>query len=119
MVAVLDTTINHFPEVFEYQFAPDVLGDDHESEHEYVLAGASCLAGDVLGTYGFKRRLKPGSRVVLPGMGAYSLVKANMFNGINLPVVYSIAADGSLEERRKYDYEDYRSRWETPRHEAV
>src|SRR5262249_3521104 len=27
-IAVLDTTVNHLPEVFEYQFEPDVLGHD-------------------------------------------------------------------------------------------
>lgn len=110
MVAVLDTTVNHWPEIFEYQFEPDVLGHDDEAEHEYILAGSSCLAGDVLGVYGFNAPLELGSRIVLPRVGAYSQVKAHMFNGINLPTVYSVDADGTLVERRRFTYDDFTSR---------
>jgi carboxynorspermidine decarboxylase len=110
-VAVLDTTVNHFPEAFEYQFEPDVMGHDDEAEHEYLLAGCSCLAGDVLGEYGFARRLRIGSRVVLPGLGAYSFVKAHMFNGINLPALYSVGEDGTPALRRRFDYQDFLSRF--------
>jgi carboxynorspermidine decarboxylase len=108
-VAVLDTSVNHFPEVYEYQFEPDVLGHV-DAGHEYMLAGASCLAGDVLGVYGFRQKLKVGSRLVLPGLGAYALVKAHMFNGINLPTLYSVDADRRLILRRRFDYSDFVSR---------
>src|SRR5262249_49712313 len=68
-IAVLDTTINHVPEVFEYQFEPDVLHDHDQADHEYLLAGSSCLAGDLMGVYGFARRLRIGSRVVFSNIG--------------------------------------------------
>ena len=48
-------------------------------------AGASCLAGDVFGRHGFTEPLRTGSKVVFGNTGAYSIVKASMFNGINLP----------------------------------
>ena len=48
-VAVLDTTVNHMPEVFEYGFQPDVVGHDDDAPHEYLLAGCTCLAGDLFG----------------------------------------------------------------------
>ena len=82
-IAVLDTTVNHMPEVFEYQFEPEVLGHDDEAEHEYILAGSTCLAGDVFGLYGFDEPLEIGSRVVFAEAGAYTTVKSHMFNGIN------------------------------------
>ncbi len=118
-VAVLDTTVNHFPEAFEYQFEPDVLGHDDDAEHEYLLAGCSCLAGDVLGEYGFERPLRIGSRVVLPDLGAYSFVKAHMFNGINLPTVYSVGDDGTPALRRRFHYEDFLSRFGASHDAAV
>lgn len=118
-VAVLDTTINHFPEVFEYQFEPEVIGDSDSGEHEYLLAGSSCLAGDLLGLYGFDEPLEIGSRLILPEMGAYTMVKAHMFNGINLPSIYSVTADGSLVERRRFTFDDFHSRWGATRHAAV
>jgi carboxynorspermidine decarboxylase len=118
-VAVLDTTVNHAPEVFEYQFEPDVLGHDDDGACEYLLVGSSCLAGDVLGEYGFDEPLRVGSRVVLANLGAYAMVKAHMFNGINLPTVYSVTGDGRLVLRRRFSYEDFLSRAGGPIDEAV
>jgi carboxynorspermidine decarboxylase len=110
-IAVLDTTVNHVPEVFEYQFEPDVLYDDDQADHEYLLAGSSCLAGDLMGTYAFDRRLRIGSRVVFSNVGAYAIVKAHMFNGINLPSIYSVTKAGELSLRRRFTYEDFVSRF--------
>ena len=109
-VAVLDTTVNHAPEIFEYQFEPDIAGHDDNGEYEYLLAGSSCLAGDVMGEYAFAAPLRVGSRVVLTNLGAYALVKAQMFNGINLPTIYSVTAEGKLVERRRFTYDDFVSR---------
>ena len=97
-VAVLDTTVNHMPEVFEYQFRPDVLGQNYAGAYEYVLAGMSCLAGDVFGEYRFDEPLRVGSRIVFSSAGAYTIVKANTFNGIPLPAVYELRDDGSFVE---------------------
>jgi carboxynorspermidine decarboxylase len=109
-VAVLDTTVNHAPEIFEYQFEPDVDGHDDDGEYEYLLAGSTCLAGDVMGEYAFASRLRVGSRVVLTNLGAYALVKAHMFNGVNLPTIYSVTSEGRLIERRRFTYHDFVSR---------
>jgi carboxynorspermidine decarboxylase len=109
-IAVLDTTVNHAPEVFEYQFEPEVVG--HATRHPCacVLAGASCLAGDLFGEYRFAEPLEIGSRMVFPNMGAYAFVKAHMFNGINLPNVYTISASGGIHLRRRFEYQDYLAR---------
>ncbi len=117
--AVLDATVNHVPEVFEYQFEPDVQDDDDQGQFEYLLAGSSCLAGDVLGVYAFEKRLNIGSRVVLANVGAYSIVKAHMFNGINLPSIYSVSPAGDLVLRRSFTYEDFVSRFGACRDAAV
>lgn len=109
-VAVLDTTVNHAPEVFEYQYSPDVIGHTDSGEHEYILAGCSCLAGDLFGEYRFDEPLEIGSRIVFEDMAAYSLVKANMFNGINLPTIYKYSEQDGLELIKEYTYEDFRSR---------
>lgn len=106
-IAVLDTTVNHMPEVFEYQFEPDILGDHADGEHEVLLAGGTCLAGDLFGEYGFDRRVRVGDRVIFPDAGAYTLVKAHMFNGINLPAVYTVSVDGELDPGHRLDYHDY------------
>jgi carboxynorspermidine decarboxylase len=107
-IAVLDTSVNHVPEVFEYQLEPDVLGHALDHPFRYLLAGASCLAGDLFGEHRFARPLEIGSRLVFPNMGAYTLVKSHFFNGINRPSLYSIAMDGSVHLRRRFDYDDYK-----------
>ena len=112
-VAVLDTTVNHMPEVFEYRYEPDVVGHSPSNEHEYLLAGATCLAGDLFGTYRFERLLEVGSRVVFENVGAYTLVKAHMFNGINLPSIYALTSDGELVLKKRFTYEDFAQRWRT------
>jgi carboxynorspermidine decarboxylase len=110
-VAVLDTTINHMPEVFEYQFAPDVVGAVKRGPHRYVLAGCTCVAGDVFGEYALEEPLEVGSRVVIANVGAYTLVKANMFNGVNLPAIYSLTGAGEPVLLKRYAYDDFASRW--------
>lgn len=109
-VAVLDTTINHLPEVFEYQYTPEVVNEIESGSYKYILAGASCLSGDLFGYYSFAEELKIGSKVIFINTGAYMSVKANMFNGINLPTVYSFTKDGTLQVQKEFDYIHYRDR---------
>jgi carboxynorspermidine decarboxylase len=109
-IAVLDTTVNHMPEVFEYQFEPEVLDHDDDADHEYLLAGCTCLAGDIFGLYGFAEPLQLGSRVVFPEAGAYTTVKAHLFNGVNLPAVYALTESGELILKRQSTYDEFRAR---------
>ena len=98
LIAILDTTVNHMPEVFEFQFEPDVLGHVDGGLYSYFLAGCTCLAGDVFGHYSFDRPLAIGSRLRFLDMGAYTLSKAHRFNGIALPTIYRRRPDGSLDK---------------------
>ncbi len=110
-IAILDTTINHLPGVFTYQTKPLVGGAVGEGEYKYLLAGNTCLAGDLFGEYEFRAPLTIGSRIRFDDVGGYSLVKANMFNGINLPTVYSIGQDGHVTLRKRYTLQDFLGRW--------
>ncbi len=97
-IAILDTTVNHMPEVFEFQFEPDVLGHVDDGLHSYILAGCTCLAGDLFGQYSFNRPLTIGSRITFLNMGAYTMSKAHRFNGVSLPTIYARRLDGSLDK---------------------
>ena len=55
-----------------------------------------------------------GSIVTLCKVGAYSLVKAQRFNGHNLPSVYLRQMDGMLTPVKEYNYADYRQLWAAP-----
>ena len=111
VVAVLDTTVNHMPEVFEYGFRPDVLSHVEDGAHEYILAGCTCLAGDVFGEYSFTEPLDVGARVVFYNAGAYTLSKAHTFNGVNLPTVYAITEAGELVLKKRFTYPEYAASW--------
>ncbi len=110
-IAVLDTTVNHMPEVFEYGFQPDVVGDCDDGPHEYLLAGATCLAGDIFGSYGFDHSLQVGDKVLFNNAGSYTLTKAHVFNGVGLPSVYSLTAQGELVLKSRYTFDQYAARW--------
>jgi carboxynorspermidine decarboxylase len=118
-IAVLDTTVNHLPEVFEYQYVPDVQGDVVDGEYCYILAGSSCLSGDIFGEYAFRAPLQVGSKITFLGAGAYTIVKSHMFNGINLPAVYFKTLAGQLELQNTSDYTDFRKRCGAESHEIV
>jgi len=111
-IAVLDTSVNHNPEVFEYQKSPHLLQTEKQGNgHPYLLVGSSCLAGDIFGEYTFKNQLKIGDRLVFSNVGAYSLIKANRFNGYNLPDVYWLDKHHKVSLIKHNDYQDYRKQW--------
>lgn len=106
-VAVLDTTVNHVPEVFEYQLTPNLRTSRAGGSHRYILAGTTCLAGDVFGKHSFDAPLEVGDEVVFEDIGAYSSVKWHMFNGVNLPTVYRVDREGELRLDTKFQKADY------------
>lgn len=74
---------------------------------KYVIAGRSCLAGDIFGTYHFKSRLKTGSIIRLADAAGYTMVKKNWFNGLQMPSIIVKRQNGSLEIIRHFEYKDF------------
>jgi carboxynorspermidine decarboxylase len=110
-IAVLDTTVNHLPEAFEYQRSPRLLNDQPHGAYTAILAGSTCLSGDIFGEYRFSRPLEINDRLVFEEVGAYSLIKASRFNGYNLPSIHLLDEQGGTRVMKTYDYNDYRSQW--------
>jgi carboxynorspermidine decarboxylase len=110
-VAVLDATVNHHPEIFEYQIRPAPAWEEPEQGRPVILAGCTCLAGDLFGEYRFARALRLGDKVAFAKVGAYSLVKANRFNGYNLPSIYAWDGAGEARLMKRYGYEEFQGQW--------
>lgn len=113
-IAILDASAaTHMPDVLEMPYRPEVEGAGKPGEKPYTfrLAGPSCLAGDVIGDYSFDRPLAVGDRIVFHDMAHYSMVKTNMFNGINLPAIarYNAATD-TFTLVKTFDFADYAGR---------
>ena len=111
IIAVLDTSINHNPEVFEYQKKPELLEANDEGQYSCFLVGSSCLAGDIFGEYQFESMPKVGDRLVFSNVGAYSLIKANRFNGYNLPDIYKVDGRNDFKRIKQSNYQNYREQW--------
>jgi carboxynorspermidine decarboxylase len=111
-IAILDTSVNHNPEVFEYQRRPELCEQDDQGKYTVILAGCTCLAGDVFGEYRLKEPLHIGDKVVFKNVGAYSLAKANRFNGYGLPDIY-LWHGQQLEKIKQDSYQDYYQQWLT------
>lgn len=111
--AILDTSATaHMPDVLEMPYRPTILGagEPTEKPHSYRLGGLTCLAGDVIGSYGFDRPLAEGDRLVFGDMGHYTMVKNTTFNGVRLPSIEILRPDGALEVAARFGYETFRER---------
>jgi carboxynorspermidine decarboxylase len=73
----------------------------------YMVAGRSCLAGDIFGTYRFKSRLKIGSRIKFFDTAGYTMVKKNWFNGLKMPSIVVKRLNGSIDLVRRFTYKDF------------
>jgi carboxynorspermidine decarboxylase len=110
-VAVLDTSVNHHPEVFEYQRKAEIAGFEPEHGTAVLLAGSTCLAGDLFGEFRFARLPRPGDTVAFRNVGAYSLIKASRFNGYPLPSIYARDTCGNLRLMKLDNYQNYARQW--------
>jgi carboxynorspermidine decarboxylase len=75
--------------------------------HVYTVAGRSCLAGDVFGTYRFNKKLKTGDTLCFSDAAGYTMVKKNWFNGLTMPSIVVRRLDGRIKLARSFDYNDF------------
>lgn len=119
--AILDVSFTcHMPDCLEMPYQPAVRGAETlpaeavktaaEGANVYRLGGNSCLSGDYMGSWRFDHPLQIGERIVLEDMIHYTMVKTNMFNGIQHPSIAIWHEDNTLEIYKNFQYEDYRNR---------
>ncbi len=113
-IAILDTSAAaHMPDVIEMPYRPYIIGSDEPGvlPHTYRLGGLTCLAGDIIGDYSFRKPLKAGDRLVFTDMAHYSMVKTNTFNGIKLPDIYYYNSEtDKVLHRKSFGYSDFKGR---------
>ncbi len=108
-VAVVDaSTEAHMLDHLLYRTSPRIASPG-AGRYKVTIAGRSCLAGDVFGSYSLKARLKPGRVVRIADAAGYTMVKKNWFNGLPMPSICVRRLDGTLETVRRFGYEDYRA----------
>lgn len=113
-IAILDTSaVCHMPDVLETPYRPDI-DFPYNSEYEnysYLIAGVSCLAGDLIGEYKFRTPLKEGDKIIFSEMGAYTFAKENYFNGINHPSIVLYDQTQGFRIVKQFSYRDYESKY--------
>ncbi len=118
--AILNVSFTcHMPDCLEMPYHPEVRGAQIITDSPltmgtdsniYRLGGNSCLSGDYMGYWMFKKPLKIGDEIIFEDMIHYTTVKTNMFNGITHPSLAIKHLDNSIELLRKFTYEDYKAR---------
>ena len=112
-IAILDTSAAcHMPDVLEMPYRPPLYNgmDAEHTPYVYRLGGPTCLAGDVIGDYGFSGPLQEGDLLLFGDMAIYTTCKNNTFNGMPLPAIYVRKADGQLQPLAQFGYNDFRQR---------
>jgi carboxynorspermidine decarboxylase len=77
--------------------------------HPIMIAGRTCLAGDLFGSYELNSKLKIGDEVRIADAAGYTMVKKNWFNGVAMPSIAVRRLNGSVELVRSFGYQDYLS----------
>lgn len=111
--AIIDASFTcHMPDCLEMPYRPvirqEVSGE--EGDYAYRIGGNSCLSGDFIGDFHFRKPLQTGDRLIFEDMIHYTTVKTTMFNGIPHPALALWSNDDKLIIYRKFGYEDYRNR---------
>jgi carboxynorspermidine decarboxylase len=99
------STEAHLLDLLIYRLQARIGGNG--GRYEYIVAGRSCLAGDVFGTFRFPSPLRIGSTVAIADAGGYSMVKKNWFNGVAMPSIAVRRLGGRVETVKKFTYRDF------------
>ena len=112
-LAILDMSAAcHTPDVIEMPYRPPLLDADEPGKKPCTvrLGGPTCLAGDIIGDYGFDSPLAEGDKLIFGDMAIYTTCKNNTFNGMPLPPIWLLSTDGSCRELVRFGYEDFKMR---------
>ena len=107
-IAIVDASVEaHMLDHLIYHTTPKIAAPE-PGPHRMMVAGRTCLAGDVFGEHGFKNRLEIGDEVHIADAAGYTMVKKNWFNGLPMPAIVVRRLDGTVEPVRKFSYKDFK-----------
>jgi len=108
-IAIVDaSTEAHMLDLLIYRTPAKIKIPAGRKKYQYTIAGRSCLAGDIFGTYQFNRELKTGQILRIEDAAGYTMVKKNWFNGLPMPAIVVKRLNGKQEIVRQFSYADYR-----------
>jgi carboxynorspermidine decarboxylase len=106
-IAVVDASVEaHMLDHLIYGTSPHVSSPG-PGDQRVMVAGRTCLAGDVFGDYLFSARPQVGDEVRFADAAGYTMVKTTWFNGLRMPSIVVRRLDGTVEVVRQFTYDDF------------
>jgi carboxynorspermidine decarboxylase len=106
-IAIVDASVEgHLLDHLIYQTNPRISFPG-TGIHRMLIAGRTCLAGDLFGSYDLDAPLKIGDEVRFADAAGYTMVKKNWFNGIAMPSIAVRRLNGTVELVRSFEYKDF------------
>ena len=108
-IAIVDASVEaHMLDHLIYRTNPKISSPG-TGTHPIMIAGRTCLAGDLFGSYELENELKIGDEVRFADAAGYTMVKKNWFNGVAMPSIAVRRLNGTIELVRSFEYKDYLS----------
>ena len=105
-LAIVDSSIEaHLLDLLIYRESAKIT--PNTGDHEWMICGKSCLAGDIFGEFRFDAPLKAGDRLSFQDTAGYTMVKKNWFNGVRMPGIAIRELDGSIRKVKEFTYDDF------------
>jgi carboxynorspermidine decarboxylase len=105
-LAIVDSSIEaHMLDLLIYRQSAKIAPDT--GDHEWMVCGKSCLAGDIFGEFRFDAPLRAGDRLSFQDAAGYTMVKKNWFNGVKMPAIAVRDLDGTERLLRDFGFEDF------------
>lgn len=107
-IAIIDASIEaHTLDHLTYRTNPKLAAPE-PGTHKVIIAGRSCLAGDVFGEYSLKTTPTIGTQIRIADAAGYTMVKKNWFNGLAMPSIAVRRLNGEIEKIRAFSYKDFK-----------
>lgn len=105
-LAIVDSSIEaHMLDLLIYRESAKV--SPNTGNHQWMICGKSCLAGDIFGEFQFENPIEVGQRLSIQDAAGYTMVKKNWFNGVKMPAIAIRELDGTERLVRDFDYSDF------------
>ena len=107
-IAIIDASVEaHMLDHIIYRTTPKIASPE-SGPYRMIIAGRTCLAGDIFGDHGLQTPLRIGDEVRIADAAGYTMVKKNWFNGVSMPSIVVRRLDGTMAILRKFGYKDFK-----------
>ena len=107
-IAIVDTSTEaHMLDLLIYQESAEIEGSQ-QGDHRYMIAGKTCLTGDIFGDFHFHEPLQIGDQIHFADAAGYTMVKMNWFNGLKMPSIVIKRLDGHYDMVKTFGYHDFK-----------